>query len=435
MKKCSIVFIGVLLVLPLTSLAVASTRDIPLPPPSDVSMILEESIWRRSSIRNFTNESITQQELSTILWAAYGLRGDGSRTIPAINGVYAVHLYVILEDAVYTYDPMNHSLVLYKEGDYRYIGQYAAPVLLGLTWDSSINSDVDLSSAEIGEIGQNIQLVTNALGLGSVINGDFPPTYTLARIGLPSNEIGKIIIPMGHLVFPYNFKYMPVWISLLPRIQKSSLSLTTTLKERNESTAWQGELSRQEQDQMLWSAYGYNLLVDKSDFEFVYHISRHRTVPSAHGYYPLQIYAVTKTGMYHYIPNIYDPLYGNLRLVYLLPKFAFPIVTYLQKITGGDFRSDTANATGDPSIASAPLITVIVLDLQRAKIGRDDFSGEIWWWLWYYEAGSAAQNMFLEATAWNLTSGLVLPSDVPALRTVLHLSEDYVPMIIIPVGQ
>jgi nitroreductase len=77
-------------------------------------MILEETLWRRSSIRNFTSEPVSIEDLSTLLWAAYGVRGDGSRTIAPVNGVYAVRIYVLLADAVYYYEPANHSLVSIK---------------------------------------------------------------------------------------------------------------------------------------------------------------------------------------------------------------------------------------------------------------------------------------------------------------------------------
>ena len=44
-----------------------------LPPPKSVDMILEESIFRRSSVRDFSDEMVSDEDLSTILWAAYGL--------------------------------------------------------------------------------------------------------------------------------------------------------------------------------------------------------------------------------------------------------------------------------------------------------------------------------------------------------------------------
>ena len=98
-------------------------------------------------MRDFTNELVTDEELSTVLWAAYGLRDDGELTVPEINGAHAAVIYVLLED-VYTYCPVNHSLVFYKEGDYRDIvgWQYSAPVQLCLCWNTDIADAISILS-------------------------------------------------------------------------------------------------------------------------------------------------------------------------------------------------------------------------------------------------------------------------------------------------
>ena len=62
-------------------------QEYPLPPPLFIDMPLEKSIMRRMSMRNFTEEPVTDEELSTILWAAYGLREDGKQTVAEINGL------------------------------------------------------------------------------------------------------------------------------------------------------------------------------------------------------------------------------------------------------------------------------------------------------------------------------------------------------------
>jgi len=111
------------------------------------------------------------------------------------------------------------------------------------------------------------------------------------------------------------------------------------------------------------------------------------------------------------------------------------VVTYMKKITSGDQRTVVADASSNPSIASAPLLIVIVLDLARARIGRDDFSGSEWWWLWYIEAGAAAHNVALESAAWDLSTNIMLPTDPAVLRSTLQLNESYVPMLIVPVGK
>ena len=67
-KKIVGVLIGTLLIA-IVILPVSRTSTLTiysLPPPKSVDMILEESIFRRSSVRDFSDESVSDEELSTI---------------------------------------------------------------------------------------------------------------------------------------------------------------------------------------------------------------------------------------------------------------------------------------------------------------------------------------------------------------------------------
>jgi nitroreductase len=409
-----------------------------LPPPKSVDMVLEESIFRRSSVRDFSDESVSDEDLSTILWAAYGFRDDGSRTVPGIEGVHGVHIYILKRGAfsryeIYKYDPLNHSLNFYKEGSFPNLVQYFSPVYLGIVWDTNISLNENYVSAEIGEIGQNVYLMSNALNLGTVANVGL----SLSMIGLPSNEEAKIIMPLGHPKYPYDFKYIPLVFSVLPRIDYSKMNLTTAIKERTEAFPIGGELTNQEQSQMIWSSYGYSYLLDKSGYDFIYHINRHRTVPSAHKYYPLRIYTVTESGIFRYIPNIYDPLIGPLQILFNFPRFPYPVVSFMAKIRNGDHREELSQICLESSLASAPLNIISVLDIDRTRpSGWDDLSSEELRWLWYYEAGASAYNILLEATAWNLSSSIKTITDKNAICNLLRLNnEQFEPLIVVPVGK
>ncbi|HEC94667.1 MAG TPA: hypothetical protein ENI45_01715 [Thermoplasmatales archaeon] len=397
-----------------------------LPPPASVDMPVEETFFRRMSVREFTEEPVTNNELSTVLWAAYGCRDDGEQTVPVIDGMHAVEIYVLKKDGVYKYDPLNHSLLFYRNGDYRYIGQYNAPIQLGIVWNRSRNTNGNYVAAEMGAIGQNIQFMANALGLGTVVTADFPPNNTLYVVGLPPDEVPRIIMPVGHPRAPYNFIYLPLWFSLLPRVRVSDVNLSTAIKEWETSTVFHGDISRWELSQLLWASYGYSYLLDVSRPEKKY-ITRHRTVPSAHAYYPLRMYAVTKNGVYRYVPGLYRYYMWGL-----------PIVTFLLKIRDGDHRGEVAQASSQPSIASAPLIIISVLDTVKARgmLGKwDDLSGEEFRWLWYYEAGASVYNILLETVAWNLSADITLPMHSDAIRGVLRLNDECLPLLIVPVGK
>jgi len=368
-KKSFVVMSAVLLciitIMP-TIISTPSTTN-SLPAPMYIDMIVEETIFRRMSVREFTDEPVTDEELSTILWAAYGYTENGNRTVHGINGIHAGQIYVLMEDAVYKYDALNHSLVFHKDGDYRYIGQYEAPIQLGLIWDKDKSNDENLSCAELGEIGQNIQFAANAI------------------------------------------------------------DLTNALQNRSESTSWDEDLTRQEETQAIWASYGYSYLLDEG-IATTNPVDRHRTVPSAHGYYPLRMYAVTESGISMYVPCIYDPIYGIMH-----GKWRFPIITFLLKVVSEDKRDEIAQAS-QPYVASAPLSIISVIDIRKTN-RWDDLSDERFHWLWYYEAGASAHNVLLEATAWNLSANIATITDASAIRSTLRLNNNFVPLFIVTVGK
>ena len=77
--------------------------------------------------------------------------------------------------------------IVYKEGDHRRdidILQYEAPIQLGLCWDTN-KANPNQAGVELGQIGQNIQFMANALNLGTVVTGQIPPA--IEPLGLPSN--------------------------------------------------------------------------------------------------------------------------------------------------------------------------------------------------------------------------------------------------------
>jgi len=393
---------------------------IDLPPPENLDLAVEEVLARRMSIREFTNEAVSDQDLGTLLWAAYGLT-DGGRTVNPVDGHHAAVIYVLRQDAIYRYDPVNHSLVLYREGDYRHrVAQYTAPVQLGLTWDLTVSTDENASAAEIGAIGQNIQFAANALNLGTVVTAEIPSR--LDNIGLPPHHKGRIVMPLGHPLHPYAFVDRPLWISFLPRISASDGSLTAALGERSEATSWSSTpLSREEVSHLLWAAYGYSYYLDKSE-QGNNPVKRHRTVPSAHGYYPFHIYAVTADHTCRYFGNVVP-----------IDLWGLPIVTFLWPICRDDNREAVADASA-PYVSRAPLLIIPVLSIQKT-VSWDDLSALRFRWIWTYEAGAAAHNVLLEATARGLAGNVAPVTDREAICSLLHLDpEHYDPMMVIPVG-
>jgi len=265
--------------------------EYPLPTPISVDMILEESICRRMSVRSFTGESVTDEELSTILWAAYGVTENGNRSIFNPDGTYSTIIYVIRSEATYKYVPENHSLSLFKSGNYLHLGQYTSPIKFGFVWDMDVESDELRGMADIGMICQNIYFDANALDLGTVTTGMY--VEELYELGIPSNEKPEIIMPLGHPSSPYDFTYDPLPVSNLPQVVDNDLSLEDAINNRLIVDSWDDvPLSLLEQSQLIWSSYGYSYLIDNVNNP----PKRHRTLPSAIGIYPFKIFAANHSG-------------------------------------------------------------------------------------------------------------------------------------------
>jgi len=372
------------------NLSAGNTRGwIPLPDPLPVDMLLEESVSRRMSFRAYTTTSVTDEELSTVLWAAYGVTTSGGRTVYSPNGTYSTTMYVIRSDATYIYVPGNHSLFLWKTGNYLGLGQNTgAPIKFGLVWNKSIAPDEKAGMAEIGMIAQGVYYEANALGLAAITTG--MNADDLYELGLPSNEKAEIIMHLGHPTTPYNFNYNPLPPSNLPAVVNSTMTLADAVNARHIVNAWNNtELTLLEASQVLWCSYGTSYLYDNINHK------RHRTPPSAIGIYPFKIYAANQSGVYQYSPSTHS----------------------VSLVVSGDKRELIQDAVdhGNISVTSAPLIIIPFWD--KSMGGQNPLT----WW--QYESGAIINNVLLEAAALNLSSNVLsVITDQNALRSALGLS-------------
>jgi len=99
-------------------------------------------------------------------------------------------------------------------------------------------------------------------------------------------------------------------------------------------------------------------------------------------------------------------------------------------------RFKVANATTEPACSQAPLLIVIVLDIEKTRPkGGDDFSGPEMRNLWCFEAGAAAQNALLEAAALNLTANAFLPMEDSSILSALNLKGEFTTLFVVAIGK
>lgn len=139
--------------------------------------------------------------------------------------------------------------------------------------------------------------------------------------------------------------------------------------------------------------------------------TQYRTHPSAGALHPLEIYAVLPEGIYHYQPQWHSM-----------------VLTW-----EGDARSDLAKAALSQWFIAQAACTVAIAAVYGRTTGRYGERGR----LRYVpmDAAHSAQNIILQAEALGLGAVPVGAFDDDAVRRVLGLPMEEVPLYLIPVGR
>ena len=140
----------------------------------------------RKTERNISEEKLSSQMLSNLLWAAWGVNRPATRGRTAPSGMNAqeINLYVFLERGIYLYDGPSHSLKPILAGDYRattgsqaQVGRTPASLVFVADFDkynagggrgiSDAAMQLACSNAHAGFIAQNVYLFAASEGLAS----------------------------------------------------------------------------------------------------------------------------------------------------------------------------------------------------------------------------------------------------------------------------
>lgn len=177
-------FLGVLIMSAATTPAQES-RVIKLPPPQTTGGgELLQALKSRKSTRAFSTRPLSQDLLSTLLWAAFGINrpATGGRTAPSAHGWQEIEVYVALPDALYRYDASAHALTLAVAKDLRPltgVQDFVATAPLNLVYVADFSRMKDASETDrtffavtdAAVIAQNVYLFCAAMNLGVVARG------------------------------------------------------------------------------------------------------------------------------------------------------------------------------------------------------------------------------------------------------------------------
>ena len=157
-------------------------------------------------------------------------------------------------------------------------------------------------------------------------------------------------------------------------------------------------LTPEQTGQLLWAAQGKATT------------GLFRNVPSAGATYPLEVFAATGEGLFHYLPNQHA----------------------IERLSDRDIRAQLCQASwGQEFIGAAPLTIIFAAEFTRTT----NRYGERGVRYVYMEAGHAAQNVHLQAEALGLGSVAVGAFDDAAVNKVLSLPANLETVYMVAVGK
>jgi SagB-type dehydrogenase family enzyme len=180
-RLCAPVFLSLAI---LTPCVAQDLKPIVLPKPRmEGGKPLMQALKERKSTRGFSQEKLSAQTLSNMLWAACGVsRPDGRRTAPSAMNSQEIDLYVALPDGVYLYEPVPHRLSPVAAGDMRAktgSQSFVAEAALNLVYvedqarfkyaRAKPEEKIGFASFAAGAIAQNVYLFCASEGLATVL--------------------------------------------------------------------------------------------------------------------------------------------------------------------------------------------------------------------------------------------------------------------------
>jgi len=185
MRKHVLRLFEILTVIACASLALAQELNpVPLPPPqTSGGKPLMQVLKDRHSTREFSNQKLSPQMLSNLLWAAFGInRPDGKRTAPSAMNWQEIDIYVATQDGLYVYDAKGNDLnpVLAQDvrgatGQQAFVKDAALDLVyvadLGKTGRAGGEDQIMYTAADAGFIAQNVYLFCASEELAAVVRG------------------------------------------------------------------------------------------------------------------------------------------------------------------------------------------------------------------------------------------------------------------------
>jgi len=199
------------------------TNNLPEVRFSDVN--LDTALDDLRSFKSWSTLDLSTQELSQLLWAAYGYTNvtrfgetpTKHRTIPSAYALYPFRIYALNASGVYLYEPESHSMIFKTSEDKRLevttvcgtLWAAEAPTVFVIVYDETKNTieyPYEYFYLEAGLISQELHLEASAWNLSTMAIGEGLNDYNGTGasnirniLALSLSEIPFFIQPVGHI--------------------------------------------------------------------------------------------------------------------------------------------------------------------------------------------------------------------------------------------
>ena len=201
----------IVLALALMTMGTIQAQDVislPHPEVNKLSMSLGDALQKRRSERKYSNQEISLQTLSTILWAACGVSDPktGKITAPSAINMQDIKIYVCSKDGACLYNAKANTLTKVSDKDLREVlaGRQAfaksAPVTLLLvsTKDTDRSPNERYGAVDAGYVSQNIYLACTALGMKTVARAQMDVEALRRALNFPATTLLELNHPIGY---------------------------------------------------------------------------------------------------------------------------------------------------------------------------------------------------------------------------------------------
>ncbi|SRR6056297_756071 len=170
-------------------------------PEKEGGKALMEALSERHSSRSYADKELSKQQLSNLLWAAFGVNRteSGKRTAPTSHDVRDIEIYAVMKKGAFLYLPEQNALKKVVDKDIRNVTgkqEFVKNAALNLVYVSDFSkyeSDNEqalkmTAGTHCGFIGQNVYLYCASEGLNSVFRAWIDNDLIHEKLNLPEHK-------------------------------------------------------------------------------------------------------------------------------------------------------------------------------------------------------------------------------------------------------